>query len=636
MFKCVFGGHNMRLSIGTYLNNGKYRIEKVLGQGSFGITYLAVVNIVGVLGSIPSSTKVAVKEFFMREVNGRNEDTVTTGSKDGIFYNYKRRFIKEAKTLSRLSHPNIVHVLDLFEENNTAYYVMEYLDGGSLDNLINEKNGLSIIESSQLIKQIASALEYMHSNKMLHLDLKPANVMLNRKGEAVLIDFGLTKEFDENGCPESSTTIGHGTPGYAPLEQSNYQPGQGFPVTMDIYALGATLYKMLSGKRPPIASDILNEGVEIFILQFIQNADVIDAISKAMNPLKNKRFQNVSDFIVALKVPSTNSPKDVLTFPTNTISYLIVMKNQAVIYYYRGTIYKDLNGSFLKNMNRLGSISDTRSLFNRCFTRCENLPFGDFIFQYVETMSNCDSVYTSFLKQDDYFRIISALDSSSKYQHVRRIMQENSYVATYLSSELLKNEMSQGSVDIAASVNYNNSELGFVYGDGVCEIYSDFKKLKDNYNCETEKRYLIKSTENLKLALLRGMLTQHSILTGKERNLLLLDIVPFDIDFGPKWGQSIPKMIEAGTTIPTRKSDSFDFVGTDFVSVKIGKRNHLIDLIKDLGYAPKEIECTVEVGSSLDNIKFEIADKSTGKSKSYSIKNLIMLHHEAWKEPEWT
>lgn len=626
----------MRLSIGTYLNNGKYRIEKVLGQGSFGITYLAVVNIVGVLGSIPSSTKVAVKEFFMREVNGRNEDTVTTGSKDGIFYNYKRRFIKEAKTLSRLSHPNIVHVLDLFEENNTAYYVMEYLDGGSLDNLINEKNGLSIIESSQLIKQIASALEYMHSNKMLHLDLKPANVMLNRKGEAVLIDFGLTKEFDENGCPESSTTIGHGTPGYAPLEQSNYQPGQGFPVTMDIYALGATLYKMLSGKRPPIASDILNEGVEILNLQFIQNADVIDAISKAMNPLKNKRFQNVSDFIVALKVPSTNSPKDVLTFPTNTISYLIVMKNQAVIYYYRGTIYKDLNGSFLKNMNRLGSISDTRSLFNRCFTRCENLPFGDFIFQYVETMSNCDSVYTSFLKQDDYFRIISALDSSSKYQHVRRIMQENSYVATYLSSELLKNEMSQGSVDIAASVNYNNSELGFVYGDGVCEIYSDFKKLKDNYNCETEKRYLIKSTENLKLALLRGMLTQHSILTGKERNLFLLDIVPFDIDFGPKWGQSIPKMIEAGTTIPTRKSDSFDFVGTDFVSVKIGKRNHLIDLIKDLGYAPKEIECTVEVGSSLDNIKFEIADKSTGKSKSYSIKNLIMLHHEAWKEPEWT
>lgn len=142
-----------------------------------------------------------------------------------------------------MNHPNIVHVLDLFEENNTAYYVMGYLDGGSLDKLIADKNGLSILESCHQIKQIASALDYMHSNKMLHLDLKPANVMLNQSGDAVLIDFGLTKEFDENGCPESSTTVGHGTPGYAPLEQSNYQPGQGFPVTMDIYALEATLYR---------------------------------------------------------------------------------------------------------------------------------------------------------------------------------------------------------------------------------------------------------------------------------------------------------------------------------------------------------------------------------------------------------
>lgn len=626
----------MKLNAGTYLNKGKYRIEKVLGQGSFGITYLATVNIVGTLGTIASSTKVAIKEFFMREVNGRNEETVTTGSKEGIFYNYKRRFIKEARTLSKLNHPNIVHVLDLFEENNTAYYVMEYLDGGSLDKLIAEKNGLSIFESYHLIKQIASALNYMHSHKMLHLDLKPANVMLNRTGDAVLIDFGLTKEFDEHGCPESSTTVGHGTPGYAPLEQSNYQPGQGFPVTMDIYALGATLYKMLSGKRPPNASDILNEGIEILNLQFIQTPDVINAISKAMNPLRNKRFQNVSDFIVALRIPSTNSYKEASTFPNNTISYLIVMKNQAIIYYYRGTIYKDLNGSFLRKMDRIGSISDTRTLFNQYFTQCEDLPFGDFILQYGEMMRNSDSVYTSFLKHDDYFRIISALESSTKYQQIRRIMLENSYVAGYLSIQLGKGMSKDSSLDIASSLNYDKSELGFVYGDGVCQIYSDFKTLKDSWGYDTEKRYLIKSSDNLKIALLGGILTQHLILTGKERNLLLLDIVPFDIYFGPKWGKSIPKMIEAGTTIPTRKSESFDFVGTDYVSVKIGNRNHSIDLIKDLGYAPKEIECKVEVGSSLKDIKFEIADKSMGKSKSYSIKNLTSLHWEAWKEEEWT
>lgn len=627
----------MKLANGTYLNNGKYQIERVLGQGSFGITYLATVNIVGALGTIPSSTKVAIKEFFMREVNGRHEETVTTGNKDGIFYNYKRRFIKEARTLSKLNHPNIVHVLDLFEENNTAYYVMEYLDGGSLDKLISDKNGLSVLESFQLIRQIASALDYMHSHKMLHLDLKPANVMLNKKGDAVLIDFGLTKEFDENGFPESSTTVGHGTPGYAPIEQSNYQVGQGFPVTMDIYALGATLYKMLSGKRPPNASDILNEGVEILNLQFIQNPNVEDAISKAMNPLKNKRFQSINDFVCALRISSSKHRKNESTFPYDTISYLIIMKNQVAIYYYRGTVYKDLNGEFLKHFNRIGSITEIRILFERHFTRCEDLTFGDFIFQYGETMSNCDSVYTSFLKIDDYFRIISALELSQKYHHVRRVMRENSYVAAYLSNQLLGKEvMHDASLDIIASVNYDNSELGFAFDDGVCEVYTDFNAAKDSYNTGEEKRYLIKSNENLKLALLGGILTEYFILEGKEKNLLLLDILPFDINFGPQWGKTIPKMIEIGTHIPTRKSDSFDFVGTDYVTVQIGSHGHPINIIKDFGYAPKEIECTVEVASSIRDIRFEITDKIKNTSKSYSIGDLKMLHHAAWKEPEWT
>lgn len=632
----------MKLANGTYLNNGKYRIERVLGQGSFGITYLATVNIVGALGTIPSSTKVAIKEFFMREVNGRHEETVTTGNKDGIFYNYKRRFIKEARTLSKLNHPNIVHVLDLFEENNTAYYVMEYLDGGSLDKLIANKNGLTIVESAELIKQIASALEYMHSHKMLHLDLKPANVMLNKKGDAVLIDFGLTKEFDENGFPESSTTIGHGTPGYAPIEQSNYQVGQGFPVTMDIYALGATLYKMLSNKRPPNASDILNEGTDILNLSSIQDSDVVDAITKAMNPIKNKRFQSVSDFIHALNICSYSKHEESASFPDNTISYLIIMENQAIIYYYRGTIYKDLNGGLLSNIAKIGPLSDLRDLFNRFFAKCEDLSFGDFILQYGEIMNNCHSVYTSFLKEDDYFRIISTLGSSAvKNSHVRKTMRENSYVAAYLSSQLLDIEvLNNSSIDQASSVNYDNTELGFVYGDGVCQVSYDFNTAKNMYNSEVEKRYSIKSSENLKLTLLGGILTEHYILTGKEKNLLLLDIVPFDIAFGPQWGKAIPKMIEAGTTIPTRKSDSFDFVGTDFVSARIGNRIHPINLIKDFGYAPKDIECTVEVGSSIGcsnrDIRFEISDKATGKSKSYSIENLTMLHCEAWKEPEWT
>ena len=288
----------MELKNGTLLQGGKYKIEKKLGQGSFGITYLAIIQIIGVFGATQTETKVAVKEFFMKDINGRNGKIVTTGNKDGIFQNYKNRFIKEAKTLNSLKHPNIVRVIDLFEENNTVYYVMDYLDGGSLDMFISNKGTLSPYYTSSLFFQVSDALIYMHQHKMLHLDLKPSNIMLDSNGKAVIIDFGLTKHFSDTGEPESSTTVGTGTPGYAPIEQSNYKPelSDGFPATIDVYALGATLFKMLSGKRPPNASDILNEG---FPKKELLNVpiDLVDIIELAMMPMKKQRIQNIEEFV---------------------------------------------------------------------------------------------------------------------------------------------------------------------------------------------------------------------------------------------------------------------------------------------------------------------------------------------------
>ena len=288
----------MELKNGTLLQGGKYKIEKKLGQGSFGITYLAIIQIIGVFGATQTETKVAVKEFFMKDINGRNGKIVTTGNKDGIFQNYKNRFIKEAKTLNSLKHPNIVRVIDLFEENNTVYYVMDYLDGGSLDMFISNKGTLSPYYTSSLFFQVSDALIYMHQHKMLHLDLKPSNIMLDSNGKAVIIDFGLTKHFSDTGEPESSTTVGTGTPGYAPIEQSNYKPelSHGFPATIDVYALGATLFKMLSGKRPPNASDILNEG---FPKKELLNVpiDLVDIIELAMMPMKKQRIQNIEEFV---------------------------------------------------------------------------------------------------------------------------------------------------------------------------------------------------------------------------------------------------------------------------------------------------------------------------------------------------
>ena len=296
------------LAAGTVLRgqNFSYRIERVLGQGSFGITYLASIQIAGQLGKLDLKAYVAIKEFFMRDVNGREGTTVTSGSRQGLYADYKRKFVREARNLSQLEHPNIIKVLEAFEANNTVYYAMEYIDGGSLDNLIVSRGRLPESMAITLATQIGAALQKMHSEKMLHLDLKPGNVMM-KQGEAVLIDFGLSKQFDTNGQPESSTIIGGGTPGYAPLEQNNYKPGEGFPATMDVYALGATLFKMVTGQRPPIASDILNDGFPSDDLNNVSH-ELSAVIEKAMSPMRKRRYQTVAEMLAALPQATYDEP----------------------------------------------------------------------------------------------------------------------------------------------------------------------------------------------------------------------------------------------------------------------------------------------------------------------------------------
>lgn len=301
----------MELKKGTPLQRGKYTIEKKLGQGSFGITYLATAKFTtdSGLGKMDVVAKVCIKEFFMSDVNSRKEDGSTIeGSSGTIFTNYRRKFRKEAENLAKLSHSNIVRVFDVFDENNTSYYVMEFLDGKNLDDYIKLKGCLPEDEAIKIINNIGSALSYMHSKKMLHLDLKPKNVMLTSDGQVHLIDFGLSKQYKLNGEPETSTTIGLGTPGYAPLEQSQYKQDGSFHATLDVYALGATLFKMLTGKRPPEAPILLNEGFPYSELSDLGiSAITAEAISKAMNSLKKDRFQTVAEFISALTIRNNMS-----------------------------------------------------------------------------------------------------------------------------------------------------------------------------------------------------------------------------------------------------------------------------------------------------------------------------------------
>ena len=294
------------LKIGTTLHNGKYTIVKLLGQGSFGITYLATTKLtmMGKLGQMDTTVYVAIKEFFMSEMNSRSKDgSSIEGSNGSLFSNYRQKFRKEAENLSHLDYPNIVKVLEVFDENNTTYYVMQYIDGESLDDFILRNNGISENKAISILKDIGGAIQYMHSHKMLHLDLKPKNVMLDKEGNSFLIDFGLSKQYSDNGEPESSTTIGAGTPGYAPIEQANYKQDGSFPTTLDVYALGATFFKMLSGNKPQHASEVLEEGLDIVALtKKGVSRSTINAVTKAMAPIKKNRYQTITDFLSALNI----------------------------------------------------------------------------------------------------------------------------------------------------------------------------------------------------------------------------------------------------------------------------------------------------------------------------------------------
>jgi formylglycine-generating enzyme required for sulfatase activity len=294
------------------LQGGKYRIVKVLGQGSFGITYLAEHTYLG--------KKVAIKEFFMKELNSRADDGSITGmSGSSLSHDYCQKFKKEAVNLSKLDHPNIVRVTDMFAENGTFYYVMDFIDGQNLNDYI-KKHRVSEDEAVKIIKCVAEALAYMHdARQMLHLDLKPGNIMRrNSDGHILLIDFGLSKHYNKKGVPDTSTTIGLGTSGYAPVEQANQARNGEFRATIDIYALGATLYKLLTGETPPEASVLVSDDQYVESNLRARNVSqyVVDAAVNAMRPSVYERTQTVREFLKDLEVRQGDEETVIAGTPT--------------------------------------------------------------------------------------------------------------------------------------------------------------------------------------------------------------------------------------------------------------------------------------------------------------------------------
>ena len=270
---------------------GRYTIEGVLGQGGFGITYLGMDEL--------HKKKVAIKEFFPQGIVTRNieyEDTVTVtlvGEKEN-YDKGKERFLKEAQTMAMFSKDKgIVKVLDFFEINNTAYIVMEYLEGVTLKQYLRENKRIAAEDLVELLVPLIEALDEIHSQGLIHRDISPDNIMVLPDGRIKLMDFGAARDYTEFGEKSLSIVL---KPGYAPPEQYQTHGVQG-PWT-DIYALCATMYKCITGENPPDAIDRLVDDhlkkISAFGIPVLPQIE--EAIIKGMSVAANDRYQNVGDF----------------------------------------------------------------------------------------------------------------------------------------------------------------------------------------------------------------------------------------------------------------------------------------------------------------------------------------------------
>ena len=299
------------LSSESSLQGGRYRIVRMLGSGGFGITYLGT--------QTGLERNIVIKEFFMSGYCLRDEYsnliTVPTVSNVEFVERFKDKFLKEARHIAQLKHPNIVNIIDVFEENGTAYYVMDFIEGGSLVEKVQREGSLPENVAKRYILQIADALNYIHQRYMNHLDVKPGNIMLSRNDNAILIDFGLSKQYDSQTGHQTSTTPVGISHGYAPMEQYKEGGVSEFSPETDIYSLGATLYYLLTGARPPVSQEINEDGLPLDQLK-AKNISwpTISAIINAMKPRRKERTHDINTFIAELNAGTEGD----ITGPGNT------------------------------------------------------------------------------------------------------------------------------------------------------------------------------------------------------------------------------------------------------------------------------------------------------------------------------
>jgi len=276
--------------------NGRYRVGRALGNGGFGITYVGVDTVLDL--------KVAIKEFYMtgfvtRDSLRSSELQITTGAYGEDFIRNRDRFLGEAKVLARFaSEPGIVTVRDFFTANNTAYIVMEYLDGETLADYLKRTGSLSWPETFALLRPVLNCLSRVHRYDIIHRDISPDNIMLTRNGQVKLLDFGAAREYAGGAEHSLSVILKHG---YAPVEQNSRNRGIQGPWT-DVYALCATIYRCLTGKVPEDAMERVNEDDVKPPYELGRcSRPVSDVLMKGLALRRRDRWQIVDELLAALE-----------------------------------------------------------------------------------------------------------------------------------------------------------------------------------------------------------------------------------------------------------------------------------------------------------------------------------------------
>lgn len=341
------------LPIGTLLQSKsrKYYVVEVLGGGGFGITYKVYAN--EMIGNISQKIFFVIKEYFIKGCF-RTENGISVSYASNLkneFEQSRTDFVLEADRLNKLGKlsPNIVKVNEHFDANSTSYYVMEYLDGGDLRHYVSKNGALSESEALSKIIPIARAVEHLHKDGMLHLDIKPDNIVLKEDattGEIipVLIDFGIAKHFDRHGKPTSRPIAKGASDGYAPMEQ--YTEITKFAPEIDIYALGATLYFCLTNTNPPKAFDIPSNDTLLVKLPIGVSQRVKDAIVNAMQRSSYDRTKTVQSFLSSIKQVYTLPIGTELRSPTQKYRIVEILGETSLYIKYKAVLS---NGSKTNN-----------------------------------------------------------------------------------------------------------------------------------------------------------------------------------------------------------------------------------------------------------------------------------------------